>query len=189
MDWLDPDTWKKPAEILGYWQTIGAAATAFLAMLGGVTKRGRDLACQIAKPVRRLFGASRERADLRFVADDEATFWSVVTLGAGGERQMALHGTFHVTNLAELNVSLIKFRFRRFDTERHMLFTAATAKGAKISPNNVIPAGRIGQVEIHCIIKPLAHKARKPFVADVIFTDNLDDEHRVRSVRFNYRGP
>jgi hypothetical protein len=102
---------------------------------------------------------------------------------------MSLHGTFHVTNLANLNVSLIKFRLRRFDTERRMLFTAATAKGVKISTHNVIPAGRIGQVEINFIIRPLVHEARKPFVADVIFTDNLGDEHRVRSVRFRYHGP
>jgi hypothetical protein len=42
--------------------------------------------------------------------------------------------------------------------------------------------------QILCAITSLARKPRQPFVADVIFTDNLGDEHRVRSVRFNYRG-
>jgi hypothetical protein len=152
-----------------------------------MTKRGRDLARQVSRPVSRLLGSSRERADLRFVSDDAATFWGIATLGA--EKVMSLHGTFHVTNLAQLNVTLIKFRLRHFETEHHMLSTAATAKTFAISPHNLIPAGRIGQVEIHCIIKPLVREARQPLVAEVIFTDNLGDEHRVRSVRFSYRGP
>ena len=31
--------------------------------------------------------------------------------------------------------------------------------------------------------------ARKPLVANVIFTDNYEEEYRIQSVRFPYTGP
>ena len=38
----------------------------------------------------------------------------------------------------------------------------------------------MAEVEAHCIIKRKVQSRREPFIADVFFTDNYGDEHRVR---------
>jgi hypothetical protein len=81
---------------------------------------------------------------------------------------MSLHGTFHVTNLAQFNVSLIKFRLRHFETEHHILTT-----GTGATARTVIYAGRIGQVEIHCIHQ--ATDAHPVLIAEVVGEDHLGD--------------
>jgi hypothetical protein len=69
-DWfLNHDTWKPLAELLGDWRTI---ASTCLAM------GGRSL---------------RKRVELRFVADDRETYWCIGT--RGNEKAMMFWGTFH----------------------------------------------------------------------------------------------
>jgi len=42
VDWIDPETWKRPAELAGYWREIGAGVVALLTLLGSVTQKGRE---------------------------------------------------------------------------------------------------------------------------------------------------
>jgi hypothetical protein len=92
---------------------------------------------------------------------------------------MSFWGEFNVTNVTSQNVFLLKFRFHGLNTERHMLL-GDPADDARVP----IFRRHICTVKIHCLLRPL--RAREPFIVDVI---NFGDEHRVRSVRFDFRGP
>jgi hypothetical protein len=59
----------------------------------------------------------------------------------------------------------------------------------RVAEGRVLPAGQLSQAEIDCIARGVVRERLHPIVADVIFTDNFGDEHRVQSVRFEYRGP
>jgi hypothetical protein len=181
VDWLNPETWKGPAELLGDWKTIAGASAALIASLGSLTSKGRALAKRSWSAIR----PESHRADLRFVYGDRAAFWGVAQIG--GEQATQLIATFHVTNVSDTDVTLIKFRFRGLTTEHHQLIAGAGT--VEPMPRNLLPSGYMSEVDIHCIARSCPCKGRQPFTADLIFTDNFGEEHKVKKVSFEYRGP
>jgi hypothetical protein len=177
VDWLNPETWKAPAEVISDWRTIASVGLGLVTVVSAATKRGRDFFGQALAAVRGRV-RSRQHADLRFVADDRETFWSIVK---ESEQVMSFHGTFHVTNVTDIDVCLLKFRFRNLNTQNHLLIGSPTDDDDATRYPCLIPGRYMSKVEIFCILRSLG--ARKPFVAEVIFTDNFGDDHRC--VRFD----
>jgi len=52
-----------------------------------------------------------------------------------------------------------------------------------------IPAHQMATVSVSFMYFPPIGVGREPIVADVIFTDNYEDEHRVKSAKFKFVGP
>jgi hypothetical protein len=138
----------------------------------------------------RTFSDIREWANvrqrpLRFVTDDHNTTWSPAKLG--NQQGSHLHGYWRVTNLSERDVFILKARIEGHDTEFGHVATQAPDRQSfgsfPILPN--WPSELIADLPFFASIC----SGRKPFVADVIFTDNFEAEHRVPAVRFAYRGP
>jgi hypothetical protein len=147
-----------------------------------VARYGAGLLSWAAARLGRGSRAKKNRVDLRFVPDDHATYSSVGTFIKEHEHAMSFWGEFNVTNVTSQNVFLLKFRFHGLNTGRHMLLgDSADDAGVPIFRRHICT------VKIHCLLRSL--RAREPFIVDIIFTDNFGDEHRVRSVRFDFRGP
>jgi hypothetical protein len=177
---VDPNALKEPAEWAGYIQAIVAAAVVVFGAIASATKRGREWAARMWK---RLAGKPRTaKADLRFVTSDRETCWSRGTLGA--DEIAIFNGVWHVTNVSESPVSVLKFRVQGLVTENHLL-VVDPALGRR--PGYVVAPGKISQVGMQCMLRK-AMKGKQPVVADVIFTDNFGDEHKVRRVQFKHRG-
>jgi hypothetical protein len=179
VDLLDPETWKRPAELAGYRREMGGGALGLLAVLGSATTKGR---AALTRAWRRVMGTKPKIADLRFVQDDRRTFWSFAKLGS--DDVSSIFGAWNVTNLSTLSVCLLRFRIRSEQSEHHVILSESHVDHVVI-----IRAGRMVQLDAHCIIRRKLGSAQQLFIADVFFTDNYGDEHRVRSVRFDYRGP
>jgi hypothetical protein len=177
-DWLSPDTWKPAADLVSDWKTIGGAAV----LVGGALWRWGAAPFRWIESRFRHDGRAKNRVDLRFVPDDHSTYWSVGTFVKEQQQAMTFWGRFNVTNVSDQNVFLLKFRFPGFNTERHMLLGELVDE-CKVA----IPRRNMCQVDTHCLLRQMG--ARESFVTDVIFTDNFGDEHMVRSVRFDFRGP
>ena len=79
LDWFNPETWKAPAELIGYWKTIAGAIASAGVAFGAATKKGREFIGRGWTAVRGRL-PSREHIDLRFVPDDNATYWSIEVL-------------------------------------------------------------------------------------------------------------
>jgi hypothetical protein len=178
VDWYDPEAWKTTA---GAITAVVAAITAGVGAIAATTKKGRDLAKRTWSAIR----PKSTRADLRFVYGDRAMFWGFAQIG--DEQATQLIGTFQATNVSHTDVTLIKFRFRGLQTEHHQLIVGPGT--IQPMPRNLLPRGYMSQVDIHCIARSCRCKPRQPFTADLIFTDNFGDEHKVKKVQFEYRGP
>jgi len=180
MGWLDPNTWKPIADLADDWRIIIGSVVAVGGIITSVTRQGRKA---IASVWRRLGGGKRRIADLRFVADDRVTFWSIGRLGT--EEVTSISGTWHVTNVSAANVCLLRFRIRGENLEHMMISSGGQFAGQQ----GLVPARKMEQIDAHGIIRRKVQQPRQAFVADVIFTDNYGDDHRVRKVNFTYRGP
>jgi|SRR5664279_2862622 len=186
MDWLDPQLWKKPAELLGYWQTIVVGGGAVVGVLWGFLIWG-------LAPLRRLVSKlwSRKKAPverpLRFVLDDHQSLWSPAK--SGDQHGTQVHGHWHVTNISDLNVVLLHARLEGHEAKfSHVLALRGDNRRA-FARRSPIPANTMSEVAADFTYFPAICSGREPLIADVIFTDNYEEEHRVRSVRFPYRGP
>jgi hypothetical protein len=91
-DWfLNHDTWKPLAELLGDWRTIASTGFGVVTVATAVTKKGREF---VGQAWAAMGGRSlRKGVDLRFVADDRETYWCIGT--RGNEKAMMFWGTFH----------------------------------------------------------------------------------------------
>jgi hypothetical protein len=178
MDWLDPELWKKPAETFGYWQTIfgaaGSIGLSVLAFLRWGLAPFRRLASKIwsnkKQPVER---------PLRFVPNERQALW---TTGSVGSRQVTqVHGHWHVTNVSNRNVVLLQVRLANYEAEYSRVATKGPnpETGSPTFDNrNPIIAGRMSEVIAHFTFSPPICDGHEPLVADVIFTDNYEDEQR-----------
>src|ERR1700683_2852830 len=181
MDLFDPQTWKLPAALIDYWKTILVGAIAILSALGSVLKWG-------LVPLRRAWSKLPQRSHqpdrrpLRFVQDEQQSFWGPARNGQQDGTQVS--GGWHVTNMSDRNVVLLRARLEGHDT----IFGHVATEGlrdrlyAQMTP---IPAEHMGRVVANLMYFPPIISGNGPLVADVIFTDNYEDEHRVPS-RFRY---
>jgi hypothetical protein len=128
----------------------------------------------------RINTQNRPQRPLRFVTDDHDTTWSPAELGCH------LHGRWRVTNLFEREVFILKARIEGYETA--FGHVATQAPDGLFGPYSILP-NQMSEIIADFPFFPTILSGPNPFVADVIFTDNLEVEHRVSAVRFAYRGP
>jgi putative intracellular protease/amidase len=182
MDWLNPDTWKAPADLLEHWQAIAAAIVAIAGAIGAAFRWGSRPFVKLAAKIR---GAGKPAAavserPLRFVQNEQQSFWGPATLGKEQGTQVAGHWT--VTNTLHSPIVLLKARLDGYSASHVHVATEGTT--GEYSSRAFIPARSIRQVVVQFSFFPVIASGFDPLFADVIFTDNFEDEHRVRSATF-----
>jgi hypothetical protein len=185
-DWFDPNTWKLPAELVGDWKTI----------LGGLVVIGGFIVSIIRwglKPLRWLwsrFTGSEVRQkgrSLSFVSKDLQCQWSEA-------RGNNLTGTFvsghwNVTNSSESDVMILKARLSKYETQLVQVLTRHPNDKRRVFGSDYpIHSHQISEVSVAFTFFPAIGRAPKPIISDVIFTDNFENEYRVRT-QFSFIGP
>jgi hypothetical protein len=113
---------------------------------------------------------------LRFVQNEQQSFWGPSKRGNELGTQVAGH--WHVTNTTDRDVVLLRVRLDGYrSTFSHM----ATEGIRESSSTHPIPAHRMRGVSASLTFFPPIVSGTEPLVADVIFIDNYEDEHRTRS--------
>jgi hypothetical protein len=183
MDWFDPEVWKVPAALAEHWQKIAGAVVVIGGAVGTLAKWGL---APVRWTISKVRGASvtpiQRQGSLRFVLSDEASGWAP----AGMQQGTHVRSIWHVTNVSDRGVVLLKARLG--DHQAHHSDVYVFGSGPP-GPENLIPAHALRETLVQISFLPEICSDRKPLVADVIFTDNYGDEHRIPSVRFPYRGP
>jgi hypothetical protein len=184
-DWLlSHDTWKPAAELAGDWKTIGL----FLLAIAGALWRWRARLWRWLFPLFRaklpaLPGASRS---LCFVTDENQSTWSVAS---SGDRDLThVHGKWHVTNVSNRDVKIVKARIEGHEAAYSRVATRAPDRNL-FELGHPIPAHRTSEVFAILQFYPSIVSNGDWLAVDVVFTDNYAGEHRVPSVRFRYMGP
>jgi hypothetical protein len=185
VDWLNPETWILPAALFALWGKVASGAVAVAALLALIwagIKKGWA-------PFRWMFGKWRSRKQrpsaLAFVADDNQ---ARITRAQSGDRvgcQAVAH--FHVTNVSEYDVVLLKARLAGLE---HEYSNASTAAGRQqiYDSRHPVRARSMSDVMAIFTIFPTPKIKNGALVRDVIFTDNYSKEHRVGAVRFKVIG-
>jgi hypothetical protein len=178
VDWVDPNTWKVPATLIDNWRTILVGAVAIVGAVGSVLQWG-------LKPVRWAWSKLPQRSPqpninrpLRFVQDERQSFWGPARRGEEPGTQVAGH--WHVTNTSDRNVVLLRVRLDGYQSDVSNVATEGL-RDRLYSSTYSIPAHRMARVTANLMCYPPIATGQEPLVADVIFTDNFEDEHRVRS--------
>ena len=176
MGWLDPNTWKPIADLVQDWKAIAGGVTAVIA--GGVW---------LWRPISNLFARSSRRDSpkpaerpLRFVQTDRASFWG--PLARGKEPGTNVTGQWLVTNTSDKPIVLVTARIDGQTAENTVVSVEGTRGG--FSSRYFIPAHQIRTVSVNFVFFPPIASGNDPLVVDLIFTDNYEDEHRVRSATF-----
>ncbi len=178
-DWSNPDSWKQVTELATDWKTLSGIASGIIIALW---KWGGRLWRWL---VSKLLAAKKLDRPLRIVTRDHESHWSVAT--RGDEKGTMLHGRWDVTNISDYECMVLKARVEGYEAGYSHVFTRAPDKN--IFGSYPVLAGRMSEVTAEFLFFPGIDSGRDPIVADVSFTDNYADEHRVRSVRFQYIGP
>jgi hypothetical protein len=174
VDWFNPDTWKPAADLVSARRTIAGAGGAMLRPLRWATSKFRRNT------------EATDRRPLRFVTNDSQSGWSVATLG---ERLGThVHGKWHVTNVSDRNVVILKARIEGHETEFFHVFTQAPDQNV-FGFEYPILAKHMSEVSADFTFFPSIGSNRNALIADVVFTDNYAEEHRIRSVQFRRIGP
>ena len=187
MDLLNHDTWRPVADLIDDWKTIvaglGVLGAAALAVMWWGTQPVRWLIARFRRAP--SLADAKDDRPLRFVAHDPQMF-----CGAAGARERTgthVHGGWHVTNVSDRSIYLLK---ARLDEQRaEFVHIAINPSRGRAFGSPPIPAGRTARVDVDMGFTPAIHAAKNDLVADVVFTDNHGDEHRVPSVRFRCVGP
>jgi hypothetical protein len=190
VNWLDHVTWKSIADFASDGKTIAGAVIALMGWLATVLGWfAGPLRWVRSKFQRAGKGATNDRP-LRFVTDDSQALWSLATskTNAGSQEGTHLHGIWHVTNISDRNVVILKARLEGHQTDFAHVSTQAPDENVFGSKNPIL-ANTMSEVSADFTFFPGIGNRREPLTLDVIFTDNFGDEHRVRAVRFRYVGP
>jgi hypothetical protein len=189
MDLFDPATWKSVSDELDTLKGIVTdirtlAATLGLAGLAGWVvkrfgrKKGPEPTIEPTTPA-----PPRLTTDLRFVSDDQGTNWGFTS---NSKRvSMNVYGHWHVTNLSDHDIRLLKARLRGHEA-RHVRVMAVPpdTRYAAFSSKETLRSGRLSEVQTLFIeVAPVCDEGQS-LIDDVIFTDNRGDEHVVPQVRF-----
>jgi hypothetical protein len=118
---------------------------------------------------------------LRFVIDDDQTFHTPV----GSDERTGTHvvGVWDVTNVSNSDFVLLKVRLGDY-TSRSARVGVENDRDPAYQERGPLKARRMSKVGIELTFTPAIHRAGTALIANVIFTDNYGDEHRVPSVRF-----
>ena len=189
MDFTDPNLWKLPAALIDYWKTIFVGAVAILTALGTFLRWGlRPFQWARSKIAQRPRSAQTAQTisvnrPLRFVQNEQQSFWGPAMNGQEPGTQVAGH--WHVTNTSDRNVVLLRARLDGYP-RAFTNFVATEGQHSRMySSTHPIPARHMAQVTVNLVFFPPITSGAEPLVADIIFTDNFEDEHHARS-RFRY---
>src|SRR5689334_23349336 len=108
MNWLDPATWKTPADLIAHWQVILAGIVVIGGAVMTIVKWGSEPARWLWSRVR---GASEQDGPLHFVLDDARSFWSPSSDGTG----TYIRGHWHVTNSSPHTVHVLRVSLPRYN--------------------------------------------------------------------------
>ena len=174
MDWLDPEQWKKPAETIGYWQTIVGGSAAILGVIVAFLKWGLRPLRSVVSKIQFNRTQPLERP-LRFVLIERQSLWSPAGK-PDGQRGTMVNGAWHVTNISQRDFVLLRARLENYNAEHSHVVTEGTPDARLVAPTfdhkNPILAGQMSEVMAHFMYFPAICDGREPPVADVIFTDN-----------------
>jgi len=195
MDWIDPETWKLPAALVEYWKTVLVGAVAIVGAVGTILRWGlkpiRWAWSKMVEKVRRRPAAesgsqtTAETRPLRFVEEERRCFWTRAQKGTSEGTQVAGH--WHVTNTTESNIVLLKARLDGHQADFTNVVTR-DPKGQVFGSRHPILARRMSEIAVSFMFFPPIIDGSAPLVADIVFTDNYENEHRVRAVTFKRIG-
>jgi hypothetical protein len=198
MDSLDPELWKRIAAVASSWHAILTSIVFGVGLVGAAIKWGPRWARWVASkfwsaknspaesppPAER---SSPAESPLRFVIDEQRSFWGPVKSGDLPGTQV--FGNWHVTNVSDRDIVLLNVRLENYGAKHLRVSTKEAdpeAGTATFDSRNPCRAGRMSEVITDLIFFPEICHGSKPLIADVIFTDNYAEEHRVSSVRFKH---
>jgi hypothetical protein len=186
LNWFDPSQWKPWAELLSHWQAIATSLMVLGAFLAVVTKRGRDAFRWLwSKRLQISQATPSEGPPLRFVLNDMGAGWQLV------ERRGALctsvSGHWHVTNVSDRNIMLLKCDADGRDAEHGVLATSAEYFNQPWDRNNYIPAHSMREVSAQLWFLGAIARNDQPLMLDLTFTDNYEDRYTLKNVRFKPR--
>jgi hypothetical protein len=130
VDWSNPDTWKLPAALVGYAQTIVVGGVAILVALGTILRWGlrpiRWLWSKVInfRPQPAIAGDQPQTPDarpLRFVLDESQSFWRPAK--KGGTPGTQIHRRWHVTNVSDRAIALLRARLDDYQDEFSRVIT------------------------------------------------------------------
>ncbi len=192
MDFTDPETWKSATALLDSWKGLLTAGLGLLTVIGSIWgavsgwfRKAYLLLRSKIRLARPLAAAHPEARPLRFVQDARQSIWSSCGKPSkdGPTEGTQVVGEWHVTNLTDRNVVLLKVRLEGYEAADANAFTQGLRERvyARIT---AIPAGSMGRVMAHLFYFPPIISGTEALIADVIFTDNYEEEHRVPAARF-----
>jgi hypothetical protein len=88
-------------------------------------------------------------------------------------------GHWHVTNTTDQNVVLLRARLDGYSCTSHVHTSGFRDRVYPVT--TPVPAESMAQVTAQFMCFPPIITSNKPLVVNVIFTDNFEDEHRVRA--------
>lgn len=184
MDWIDPSTWKLPAELMGYWQAIVGGLVVIGGFIVSIIRWG-------LKPLRWFRSRTKSKVQqkgisLSFVQSDQHCSWSVARLT--DQPGTHVYGRWHVTNSSKSDVMILKARLGKYATRFAQVRTRHPEDEREIFGKFPLLSHQMSEVSVDFTFFPPIGRAAEPIVSDVIFTDNFGNEYRVRS-QFSYLGP
>ena len=130
---------------------------------------------------------SRKKKALSFARNDVFCFWSVGKLSDQSEPVTLVSGRWRVTNSSDLDVKITNVRLSKYvhQSFRLAMRNAEDERNIFVYGNFPIATHQTLEVEVVLTYFPSIGRAPEPIISDVIFTDNFENQHSVRS-KFTY---
>ena len=179
MDRLDLNTLTHWGAILTAIVAIGTPIVAILGWFKPLVRWLRTLKAQ-PKPV------PISSVPISFVPDDLHCHWAKGRLN--DQPTTTVRGRWYVTNTSDSDVMILKARLGKHTARVPDVMTAHQLDDeGQIFGKYPVRSNQMTQIMAVLEFSPAIHRERKPIIADVIFTDNFANEHRVRT-KFVYLG-
>ena len=177
MDWRDPDTWKLPANLIDYWKTILVGGVAIVGAVVTIIGWGLKPFGWVWSGIARTVKPSQISRPLRFVQNEQQSFWGLAKRGDQPGTQVVGH--WQVTNTSDRHIWLLRARLHGHPSGYSHVATQGE-DGLYSSMHPALAEHMRGVVANFTFFPPI-RSGTEPLVVDVIFTDNFEDEHRVRA--------
>ena len=177
VDWFGLNTLTHWGAILAAIVAIGTPIVAILGWFKPLLSWFRTLFKREAQP---------KLAPISFVPNDLHCRWQIARLN--NQPGSTIHGRWHVTNNSERNVTILKARLGKRVPRFSQVSTRHPDRKDYFRNDYPVLSHRMSEVEVTLQFYPPIGRGHEPIVDDVIFTDNYENEHRVRS-QFSYIGP
>ncbi len=184
MDLLNPETLKNSSALVEHWKTIIGGVLFIGGAAVGVARWGWIPARWVWSKIRQGRPSTEQ---FHFVFNDAETLWSSIPETGTEKAGTYVRGLWHVTNDSDRDTHILKARLSRFEAKNSYIFVHG-ARGRSAGSRVPIVPRRMTQLEANFIYSFEICSPGTSLVADVVFTDNYNREHRVKAVKFQYRG-